>query len=254
MDRLSRPAFTGAMAATVDSERTGTTVTAWGGAALVAATLCTGLMAGLFFTYANSVLPGLGKADDRTLVDAMQRINVAILNGWFGLAFAGALLTTIAAAVLHLRDGGRPALPWIVAGLVLYVVVLVITFAVNVPLNDELARGRGRRPDPRSRRRPRALRGELGPLEHRPRGRLLRRVRLPDLGPPPARAGNMTRASQVAASTQTTGRQRCRSGSDCPTRSTSAGRTSPGGRAAPRSAASARCPRSTGSSTRRTTR
>lgn len=138
MDRLSRPAFTGAVAATVDSERTGTTVTAWGGAALVAATLCTGLMAGLFFTYANSVLPGLGKADDRTLVDAMQRINVAILNGWFGLAFAGALLTTIAAAVLHLRAGGRPALPWIVAGLVLYVVVLVITFAVNVPLNDEL--------------------------------------------------------------------------------------------------------------------
>lgn len=143
MDRLRRPALTGAVAATIDSERTGTTVTAWGGAALVAATICTGLMAGLFYAYACSVMPGLGKAEDRTFVDAMQRINVAILNGWFGVAFAGALLMTAAAAALHLRDGGRPALPWIVAGLVLYVVVLAVTIAVNVPLNNELAAAGG---------------------------------------------------------------------------------------------------------------
>ena len=38
--------------------------------------------------------------------------------------------------LLHL---GRPGLPWIVAGLVLYVAVLVITFRINVPLNDGLA-------------------------------------------------------------------------------------------------------------------
>jgi len=114
-------------------------VTAWGGAALVAATVTTGLMAGLFCAFAYSVMPGLGKADDRTFVEAMQRINVAILNGWFGVIFAGALVTSIAAVVLHLRDSGRPALPWIVAGLVLYVAVLVVTFAVNVPLNNELA-------------------------------------------------------------------------------------------------------------------
>ncbi len=41
-----------------------------------------------------------------------------------------------AAVLLHL---GRPGLPWIVAGLVLYVAVLVITFRINVPLNDRLA-------------------------------------------------------------------------------------------------------------------
>jgi uncharacterized membrane protein len=127
------------MAATIEAGRTGTTVTAWGGAALVAATVTTGLMAGLFCAFAYSVMPGLGKADDRTFVEAMQRINVAILNGWFGVIFAGALVTSIAAVVLHLRDSGRPALPWIVAGLVLYVAVLVVTFAVNVPLNNELA-------------------------------------------------------------------------------------------------------------------
>jgi uncharacterized membrane protein len=105
---------------------------------LVAATLAMGLMAGLFFSYAVSVMPGLARAEDRTVVDAMQRINVAILNGWFGLAFGGALLLTAAAAALFWRADVRRPLVWIVAALVLYLVVLVVTFAVNVPLNDAL--------------------------------------------------------------------------------------------------------------------
>ena len=107
------------------------------GVALVAATITMGLAAGLFYAFAYAVMPGLGRTDDRTFVDAMQRINVAILNGWFAIAFGGALVFTIVAAALHL-GAGRPVLPWIVAGLVLYGVVLVITFAVNVPLNDQL--------------------------------------------------------------------------------------------------------------------
>jgi uncharacterized membrane protein len=66
----------------------------------------------------------------------MQQTNAAILNGWFGVCFAGSAVFAAAAVLLHL---GRPGLPWIVAGLVLYVAVLVITFRVNVPLNDRLA-------------------------------------------------------------------------------------------------------------------
>jgi uncharacterized membrane protein len=106
---------------------------------LVAATMTTGLMAGLFTSFAYSIMPGLGRADDRTFVDAMQRINVAILNGWFMISFIGALVFTALAAVLHLRGDGRPVLPWITAALVLYGVVLLITMGVNVPLNDKLA-------------------------------------------------------------------------------------------------------------------
>jgi uncharacterized membrane protein len=68
----------------------------------------------------------------------MQRINVAILNGWFALCFGGALVLTALAALLHIAGNGRSVLPWIVAALVLYVAVLVITFAVNVPLNNAL--------------------------------------------------------------------------------------------------------------------
>ena len=46
----------------------------------------------------------------------------------------GAVLTAL--AVLLNRD--RAGVGWIVAGLVLYIAVLVVTFAVNVPLNNRL--------------------------------------------------------------------------------------------------------------------
>ncbi|MBG0816878.1 DUF1772 domain-containing protein [Planomonospora sp. ID82291] len=115
-------------------------------AVLIGATVSTGLMAGLFYAFAVAVMPGLGRAGDRTFVEAMQRINAAILNGWFAAAFAGAALLTAAAGLLHL---GRPALPWIGAAFVLYGVALAVTFSMNVPLNDALdAAGEpGRIPD-----------------------------------------------------------------------------------------------------------
>jgi len=108
-------------------------------AVLVAATVAMGLMAGLFYAYACSVMIGLSRTDDRTFVDVMQRINVAIINGWFAAIFVGAFALTTLAAVLHLRGDARPALPWIGAAFVLYVAALAITFSVNVPLNNDLA-------------------------------------------------------------------------------------------------------------------
>jgi uncharacterized membrane protein len=109
------------------------------GGSLIAATLATGLMAGLFFAYACSVMLGLRGAADRAFVDVMQRINVAILNPWFGVTFAGALVFTGLAGALHLGQDWRAVLPWIAAAFVLYAVTLAITFRINIPLNDELA-------------------------------------------------------------------------------------------------------------------
>src|SRR3954465_3311268 len=91
--------------------------TGWATATLVAATITNGLMAGLFAAYSYAVMPGLGRTGDRTFVEAMQQTNAAILNGWFGLCFGGAVLFAAAAVLLHL---GRPGLPWLVAGLVPY--------------------------------------------------------------------------------------------------------------------------------------
>jgi len=105
------------------------------GATLVAATITMGLFAGLFYTFACGVMPGLARTDDPTFVASMQGINVAILNGWFGIGFFGAGLLTIAAGAFH---AGRDAMPWIIAGFVLYAITFVITIAANVPLNNAL--------------------------------------------------------------------------------------------------------------------
>ena len=107
----------------------------WSGATLVAGTVTAGLMAGLFAAFSYAVMPGLARTDDATFVAAMQRINGAILNPVFGLCFGGALAFTALALLLR---RGEPGAGWILAGLLLYAAVLVVTFAVNVPLNNRL--------------------------------------------------------------------------------------------------------------------
>lgn len=109
--------------------------------ALLAATLTSGLMAGLFAAFSYAVMPGLGGSSDRTFVEAMQKINASILNGWFMFCFLGGIAFTALALALSLRSGAdRAALPWIIAGLVFYLAMFVITSGVNVPLNDQLAK------------------------------------------------------------------------------------------------------------------
>jgi uncharacterized membrane protein len=107
-------------------------------AALIAATVTMGLAAGLFYTFSVSVMLALRGADDRTFVDVMRRINVAIINGWFMVGFLGALLLTGLAAVLHLGGGAGGVLIWVAAALVLYGATFVITVTVHVPLNNAL--------------------------------------------------------------------------------------------------------------------
>ena len=103
---------------------------------LLLATLTMGLVTGAFALYAHTVMPGLKKTDDRTFVAAFQSMDRAIINPWFMLtAFGGALVLTIAALVTNL---GRDTLPWVAVALGLYVIAVVITFAINVPLNDAL--------------------------------------------------------------------------------------------------------------------
>jgi uncharacterized membrane protein len=113
------------------------------GGSLVAAAITLGLSAGLFYTYSASVMLGLARSDDRTYVRAMQNINVAIINPWFMAHFIGALVFTALAAALHIPGNHRAVLPWIVAALALYLVALVVTGAVNVPLNNQLETARG---------------------------------------------------------------------------------------------------------------
>ncbi|UAK34346.1 DUF1772 domain-containing protein [Nocardia asteroides] len=108
-------------------------------AALVLATLATGLIAGLFYAYANSVMPALARTDDRAMIDVMQKINVVIINPWFMIGFLGTVGFTILAAALHLGREHRATLVWIGLALVLNVIAFAVTSGLNVPLNDQLA-------------------------------------------------------------------------------------------------------------------
>ena len=104
---------------------------------LVAALLTTGLMAGLYLTFGIAVMPGLARQSDRTYVEAMRGMNVAILNGWFAIVFGGPLLLGVVAVATRL-GGGHDDLGWVALALILYVATLVITAVVNVPLNNRL--------------------------------------------------------------------------------------------------------------------
>jgi uncharacterized membrane protein len=138
MDRLRARDFTDAMTIGDHTQQTTQTRSQLRGAALVVATMATGLMAGVFGLYANAIMPGLRTTDDRTFVGAFQSIDEAITNPLFLTTFVGALVIIGVAALLHLGEGGRPVLPWTVAAFVLYLAVFLVTVRVNVPVNDEI--------------------------------------------------------------------------------------------------------------------
>ncbi len=105
---------------------------------LIAATVLTGLATGVVALYAHTIMPGLKETDDRTFVAAFQSMDRAILNPWFMTTFFGALILTGVAGFLHLGADRRGALPWLIAAFVLYLIGVIITMAVNVPLNEAL--------------------------------------------------------------------------------------------------------------------
>jgi uncharacterized membrane protein len=103
---------------------------------LLAATVSMGLVAGVFNLYGHTIMPGLKRTDDRTFVGAFQAIDRAIINPWFlGATFVGALAVTAAASIVNWKQA---AFGWILAALGSYIVVVAITAAVHVPLNDAI--------------------------------------------------------------------------------------------------------------------
>ncbi|QSB16794.1 DUF1772 domain-containing protein [Natronosporangium hydrolyticum] len=123
------------------------------GLALIVAVVTTGLVAGIFLGFSISVMPALARTGDRTFVEVMQRINAAIQNPLFGLVFLGAVVSIGVAGWLHASR--EEMFSWILAGAVGYGLTLLITFAINIPLNNRLDRAgpAGGLANPRSPRR-----------------------------------------------------------------------------------------------------
>lgn len=102
------------------------------------ATVGMGLLAGLFYGYACSVMPGLDDAADATVVDAMQSINRAIENPVFFATFMGAPALAAWAWLNERKRGTAAARRWIAAGALAGGLCLLVTVAFNIPLNDQL--------------------------------------------------------------------------------------------------------------------
>ena len=104
-----------------------------------AAMVATGLMAGVYFIYAVAIMPGLRRLDDSGFVAAFQATDRTIINPVFLVAF---FAPTVLSGIGAFTDRGEPGHGWIVAALVLNAAIVVVTLALNVPLNDALkARG-----------------------------------------------------------------------------------------------------------------
>jgi len=105
------------------------------------ATLSTALVAGLVFTFAVIIMPGIAKLDDRGFVRAFQVIDGVIQNGQpiFGLVWIGSTVSLFVVSILGLWQLDSLARWILLLANVLYVAgVQCPTFAVNVPLNNQL--------------------------------------------------------------------------------------------------------------------
>ena len=98
-----------------------------------------GLVAGIFFAFSTFVMKALGKLPAAHGIEAMQSINIVVINPMFMAAFFGTAVLCIAGIVMSLQAGGA-ALPYMVAGALLYLLgTILVTMAFNVPRNNALA-------------------------------------------------------------------------------------------------------------------
>jgi uncharacterized membrane protein len=104
------------------------------------AALGAALIAGAFYAFSVFIMAGLARQPVPAGIAAMQAINVTVLTPMFLGVFMGtvalSLLSAVAGALAQ-----EPGWLWGIAGAVLYVAgCFGVTMALNVPLNDRLAR------------------------------------------------------------------------------------------------------------------
>lgn len=115
-------------------------MTVFGGVLVLATFLCS-LVAGFLFAFAVVVMPGITRLDDGGFIRAFQAIDRVIQNNQplFLFVWVGSVLALIAAAVLGTWVlSGADRLLVIVAALVYLLGVQWPTFAINIPLNNEM--------------------------------------------------------------------------------------------------------------------
>ena len=106
--------------------------------------LCAGLMAGIYAAFSCFIMRSFATLETALAIAAMNAINTVILKSSFMLLFFGSTLTALLMVIVGLWRWGEPGADSVLTAGVIYVVgMFIITAAVNVPLNNTLARVSG---------------------------------------------------------------------------------------------------------------
>lgn len=106
---------------------------------LLLAAVTTALMAGLFYAWSISVMPGIARLPDSGFLSAMQEMNRAILNPLFLLCFMGTALLLPAATFLQYSQPVSGRFWLLLLSTMAYLIgVMGVTMIGNVPLNNML--------------------------------------------------------------------------------------------------------------------
>jgi len=109
-------------------------------ALLLAATVGSGLIGGLFFIFSNTVMKSLDALPPAAAVAAMNSINRVILNPLFLLAFFGTAVLCLTVLVVYWPHIAQRGGVLACGGAVIYLVGSIgVTMFFNVPLNNKLA-------------------------------------------------------------------------------------------------------------------
>lgn len=105
---------------------------------LLLAVLFAGLVAGIFFTWANAVTPGIGRLHDINYLSAFQQMNRTILNPSFYIVFTGPLWCSLIA--IYMYKAYPPLLLQLLtaAAIIYFLGVVLVTISGNIPLNEVL--------------------------------------------------------------------------------------------------------------------
>ena len=100
-----------------------------------------GIVAGIFFVFSTFVMRALARLKPAQSIEAMQSINITVLNPWFLGAFIGTAAVCLLLAISTYWRWDQPGAVYLLAGCLLYLIgTFLVTVVFNVPMNNSLER------------------------------------------------------------------------------------------------------------------
>ena len=100
--------------------------------------ILTGLSAGLCFTWANAITPGIGRMDDLGFLSAFKNMNRTIINPVFVIVFFGPFFLSLL-NLYAFKNTSKLVIGLLIVAALCYIIgVVLVTIFGNVPLNNIL--------------------------------------------------------------------------------------------------------------------